>query len=82
MKVVGLYLLRNEVDLVEVNLSHHFATAIDEAIVIDNGSTDGTLEKLIELADSMPIQIGERARSLRSVQPSHENGEAGRAERR
>ena len=57
MKVVGLYLLRNEVDLVEVNLSHHFATAIDEAIVIDNGSTDGTLEKLIELADSMPIQL-------------------------
>jgi hypothetical protein len=57
MKVVGLYLVRNEVDLVEVNLLHHFATAIDEAIVIDNGSTDGTLEKLTALADSMPIQL-------------------------
>jgi SAM-dependent methyltransferase len=57
VKVVGLYLVRNEVDLIEVNLRHHFATAIDEAIVIDNGSSDGTLEKVALLAETMPIQL-------------------------
>ncbi len=57
MKVVGLYLVRNEVDIVEVNLRHHFATGIDEAIVIDNGSTDGTLEAIAELAEELPIQL-------------------------
>ena len=50
VKVVGLYLVRNEVDLIELNLLHHFETAIDEAIVIDNGSTDGTIEVLASLA--------------------------------
>ncbi len=57
MKVVGLYLVRNEVDLIEVSLLHHFATAIDEAIVVDNGSSDGTLERVVSLAQSMPIQV-------------------------
>lgn len=57
MKVVGLYLVRNEVDLIELNLLHHFATAIDEAIVIDNGSTDGTVEVLASLAGEMPIHF-------------------------
>jgi len=57
VKVVGLYLLRNEVDIVETNLRHHFAAVIDEAIVIDNGSTDGTLELVAGLAAEMPIQL-------------------------
>ncbi len=57
VKVVGLYLVRNEVDIIEVNLRHHFATGIDEAIVIDNGSTDGTLEAIAELAEELPIQL-------------------------
>jgi len=57
VKVVGLYLLRNEADIIETNLRHHFATVIDEAIVVDNGSTDGTLELLADLAEDMPLQL-------------------------
>ena len=57
MKVVGLYLLRNEVDIIETNLRHHFAEVLTDAIVVDNGSTDGTLELVDSLADEMPIQL-------------------------
>jgi len=57
VKVVGLYLLRNEADIIETNLRHHFAVGIDEAIVIDNGSADGTLELLANLTEDMPIQL-------------------------
>ncbi len=57
MKVVGLYLVRNEVDIIETNLRHHLATVIDEAVVMDNGSTDGTLQLVAGLAREMPIQL-------------------------
>ena len=57
VKVVGLYLVRNEADIIETNLRHHFAAGIDEAIVIDNGSTDGTLEIVAGLREDLPIQL-------------------------
>ena len=55
MKVVGLYLVRNEADIIETNLRHHFAAVIDEAIVIDNGSTDGTIEIVADLRRDCPF---------------------------
>jgi hypothetical protein len=57
MKVVGLYMVRNEVDIIETNLRHHLATVLDEAIVLDNGSSDGTLELLVDLAGELPLQL-------------------------
>lgn len=52
-----MYLVRNEADVIETNLRHHFEHVIDEAIVLDNGSTDGTLELVAELANDLPIQL-------------------------
>src|SRR5437763_2052549 len=57
VKVVGLYVVRNEEDLLEVNLRHHFSTAIDAAIAIDNGSSDRTLEVLLRLSEEFPILV-------------------------
>ena len=57
MHVVGLYILRNEADIIETNLRHHFASVIDEAIVIDNGSIDGTIDIVSELAEELPIRL-------------------------
>ena len=54
---MGLYILRNEADIIETNLRHHFASVIDEAIVIDNGSIDGTMELVSELAEDLPIRL-------------------------
>jgi hypothetical protein len=38
--------VRDEADIIELNLRYHQAQGIDEFIVTDNGSTDGTLEIL------------------------------------
>ena len=64
VKVVGVYLVRNEVDLIETNLRYHLATVLDEALIIDNGSSDGTLELLVELADELPLQVSSEGGSM------------------
>lgn len=42
MKVFGLSMVRDEVDVVRVNVLHHLSLGLDRLIVVDNGSTDGT----------------------------------------
>lgn len=42
MKVFGLMMVRNEADILRVNLLHHFSVGIDRFLIVDNGSTDGT----------------------------------------
>ena len=50
-------LVRNAVDLVEVNVRHHLGQGIERMLVIDNGSTDGTSRELRRLAARFPVSV-------------------------
>lgn len=55
-RVFGLMLVRNEADILRVNLLHHFALGIERFLVVDNGSTDGTDAVLREMARTGRVQ--------------------------
>jgi hypothetical protein len=46
MKLAMTLIVRNEADIIEDNLRYHRAQGVDFFIVLDNGSTDGTVEIL------------------------------------
>lgn len=50
-------LVRDEIDIIEDNLSFHFAQGVDHAIVIDNGSVDGTREFLASLENQGRVTV-------------------------
>lgn len=50
-------IVRNAADLVGVSLSYHVALGLDRIVVVDNGSTDGTWERLRALAERLPIDL-------------------------
>ena len=41
MKLVGVMMVRNEADVIGINLRHHFDQGVDEFLVVDNGSSRG-----------------------------------------
>ena len=49
--------VRDEADIIELNLRYHAAQGIDEFIVTDNGSTDGTLEILERWRDDGNLRL-------------------------
>ncbi|MDX2103584.1 MAG: glycosyltransferase family 2 protein [Alphaproteobacteria bacterium] len=49
--------VRDECDVIEGMLTWHFAQGIDAAVVIDNGSVDGTRARLAALAARWPIIV-------------------------
>ncbi len=53
-------MVKNEIDLIEANIRVHSALGVDCFVVIDNGSTDGTLNKLNELAKEFEIKVIDR----------------------
>lgn len=53
----GIAMVKNEADIVERTMRQLLAQGVDELLVADNGSTDGTLELLEELQREMPIHI-------------------------
>ena len=50
MKIFGLMMVRNEADILRINLLHHLAAGIDRFLVVDNGSSDGSDRILRELS--------------------------------
>ena len=49
--------VRDEADIIELNLRYHAAQGVDEFIVTDNGSTDGTLEVLERWRDDGRLRL-------------------------
>jgi len=52
VRIVGITLVRDEADIVATTIAYHLALGCDHVLVIDNGSTDGTVPVLRELAAS------------------------------
>ena len=50
MKVFGISIVRNEVDIIRVNVLHHLSLGLDCLLVADNGSSDGTDRELQRLS--------------------------------
>jgi len=50
MHVVGLMIVRNEADILRVNVLHHLSLGVDRFLIVDNGSSDGTNRILRELS--------------------------------
>jgi glycosyltransferase involved in cell wall biosynthesis len=48
MKVIGITMVKDEVDIIETTISH-MLTQVDGVIALDNGSTDGTFGRLCNL---------------------------------
>jgi len=57
MRLWGVMIVRDAVDLVGVNLRYHVAAGIERIVVVDNGSTDGTWACLQDLAQRLPLDI-------------------------
>ena len=54
MLVYGISMIRNEVDVVRLNILYHSKLGIDRRLIVDNGSTDGTDRVLKQLSSRDP----------------------------
>lgn len=60
VKLAMSLLVKNEIDLIEANIRVHAALGVDCFVVIDNGSTDGTLERLKVLSQEFELHLIDR----------------------
>ena len=58
MIVVGVCVVRDGADVLELSLRHHLATACDRVVVVDTGSTDGSDALVQRLAsDGLAVEL-------------------------
>lgn len=57
VKLVMTILVKNEVDVIESNIKTHANLGVDAFVIMDNGSNDGTREKLDELSKQFDMII-------------------------
>ena len=68
MKVVMAMKVRDERDVIEWNLRHHLALGVDQFVVTDNGSSDGTEEVFRRYRDAGLLHlISEPAEDMHSL---------------
>jgi glycosyltransferase involved in cell wall biosynthesis len=65
MKVFGISIVRNEVDIVGLNVLHHLSLGLDEMLIVDNGSSDGTDRLLQQLGTDGRIKWSKDAGAYR-----------------
>jgi glycosyltransferase involved in cell wall biosynthesis len=54
VRLYGLLVIRNEVDIIRTNILYHLSLGLDQLLIIDNGSSDGTERVLRELSQKDP----------------------------
>lgn len=54
----GIAMVKNEADIIELAVKHLLDQGVDRLLIVDNGSTDKTLDILHGLAQSYPISVG------------------------
>jgi hypothetical protein len=57
MELVGITMVKDEIDVIEYTLRHLVGQGVDHIWVADNMSTDGTRELLHELEDVLPVVV-------------------------
>ena len=57
MVLTMVILVKNEIDIIEKNIYFHAQRGVDNFVIMDNNSTDGTREKLEELKKKFEITI-------------------------
>jgi hypothetical protein len=50
MLIYSISMIRNEADIIRLNVLYHLSLGIDRILIVDNGSTDGTDEVLQQLS--------------------------------
>ncbi len=56
MRVYGLLVARNEVDIIRTNVLYHLSLGLDRLLVVDNGSSDGSDRVLKELGNDPRVR--------------------------
>ena len=70
--IFAVMMVRNEADIIRINLLHHLASGIDHVLVVDNGSTDGTAAVLKEFSDTKRVHVFPRPGAFHQAETTTE----------